>query len=432
MRLQGKEDQEKIRPGLEVSDNQDSQDERRCPDPERFREEFGFFRQNDGVYFDNAATSLTPDSVIDAMTGYLREYSANVGRSSHALAKRATLAYTEAKETVARFVGCDPKELVFNQNATHGINQVAGGLSWERGDRVLITLVNHHSNYIPWLRLRETKGVEVDVVRPEPSGEFLPEAFERALEKRPKLVALTHVSNVLGAETPVKTVSETAHAVDALVLVDGAQSVPHMPVDLSDLNVDFLSFSGHKMLGPTGVGVLYVDRDAQDALEPSVIGGGTIKDVWIDGYELKEGAERYEGGTPNIAEAVGLAQAVRILEAYGLEAAESRLAALTGYLVEGLGGFDGIEVYGPDRVHARKGIVSFNIKGVSPHRAASLYDQLGGIMVRSGHHCALPLVKYLLNRPQGTVRASLYFYNTKDEVDRFLKTTEKIIQLVKK
>ena len=432
MYLQGKKDEEEIRPGLKGPDSESPKDETRRPDPEQFRDAFVFFRRSDGIYFDNAATSLTPDGVIDAMTGYLREYSANVGRSAHALAKRATLAYSEARKTVARFVGCDSKEIVFTLNATHGINQVVNGLSWKGGDRVLITLVNHHSNYIPWLRLRETKGIEVDVVRPEPSGEFQQGTFEKALEKRPKLVALTHVSNVLGSTTPIKAVSETAHAAGSLVLVDGAQSVPHMPVDLSDLNVDFLSFSGHKMLGPTGVGVLYVKKSVQDALEPSVIGGGTIEDVWIDGYTLKKGPERYEGGTPNIAEVLGLAQAVRILEAFDLEAAGSGLAALTGYLVEGLKGFDGIEVHGPDRGHERKGIVSFNIKGVSPHRTASLYDQLGGIMVRSGHHCALPLAKYLLNRPRGTVRASLYFYNTKAEVDRFLSTTEKILQIVKK
>jgi cysteine desulfurase/selenocysteine lyase len=263
------------------------------------------------IYFDNAASSLTPEPVLEKMLEYYHQYRANIERGVHRLSQRASTEYEAARGKVASFINASHSdEIIMTKNTTEGINIVASGQEWHPGDRVITTVLEHHSNYIVWLRLREKYGVDVQVVRSDPQGFLSLDDFEKVIDEKTKLVALTHVSNVMGVVTPVKEISMIAHACGATVIVDGAQSVPHMGVDVQDLGCDFLAFSGHKMCGPTGSGVLYLKNGFEDKIEPLAISGGTVKDVGVDYYSLTKSPERFEAGTPAIAEAIGLGRAV--------------------------------------------------------------------------------------------------------------------------
>lgn len=379
------------------------------------------------IYLDNAASSLTPEPVLAKMLEYYRRYRANVERGVHRLSQKASVEYEEAHRKVARFIGAQSwRNIIFTRNTSEGINLVAQGIDWRRGDKIVTTMLEHHSNYIVWLRIGRRFGVDVEMVRPNEEGLFDLSDFEEVIDDKTRLIAVTRVSNVLGVIVPVEKIAEIGHEHGSLLLVDGAQSVPHMETDVKRMGCDFLAFSGHKMLGPTGIGVLYIGEAALEELEPLCIGGGTIRDVDIGHYELGESPERFEAGTPAIAEAIGLGAAVDYLEAVGMRAVENHDRRVSWAIREGLMELEGVEVYGPRSPELGLSVVSFNVEGLNPHEVALALDASANIMVRSGHHCALPLVKHLLNRPQGTVRASTYIYNTLEEAEKLVETVREI------
>lgn len=394
-------------------------------DQERIRSDFPILRTNI-IYLDSAATSLTPEPVVEKMLEFYHEYRANVVRGVHKLSQRASEEYNAARSKVASFLNAESdEEVVMTRNTTEGINIVANGLGWRRGDKIVTTLIEHHSNYIPWLRMRERCGVDVEVVRPNREGLFDPDDFEGVIDDKTRLVAMVHVSNVLGVITPVEEVAKIAHEHGALVLIDGAQSVPHMRVDVQKIGCDFLAFSGHKMCAPTGSGALYIRRELLDEVEPTYIGGGTIEDVGLDHYKLAASPRRYEAGTPAIAEAIGLGAATDYLRRIGMENVEAHDRGLIKMMYNRLMEILKVEVYGPDPRH-KVGVMSFNVGDLNPHDVALSLDVSSNIMVRSGFHCAIPLMRELLHRPKGTVRASTYIYNTEEEVEKFLSAVAEI------
>lgn len=378
----------------------------------------------DIIYMDSASTSLTPEPVLNAVLKYYREYNANVGRGVHRLSQITSQKYKDAHRKVADFIGANEEEVIFTKNTTEAINTVASGLKWKTGDKVVTTLLEHHSNFLPWLRLKSF-GVALDIVKPDKNGKFNVSDFEEMIDDKTRLVAVTHVSNVLGTITPIEEISAICKKKNALLLVDGAQSVPHIHVDVRKLGCNFLCFSGHKMLGPTGTGVLWMKEDLFDELEPLTFGGGMIEDVSFDDYELTNGYERFEGGTPNIAGVIGFGRAIDYLKKIGMDKIKDHEAKLTERLLEGLLKIRRVEVYGPLNFKERIGVVSFNIKDLNPHDVALMLDEASSIMVRSGHHCCMPLVKYL-GLKEGAVRVSLYLYNTEEEIDTFLETINEI------
>jgi cysteine desulfurase/selenocysteine lyase len=377
---------------------------------------------------DNAATSLIPEPVIASMNEYDRQYRANVGRGMHRLTRVATQRYQDAHDSISDFIGGKDGVTVFTKNTTEAVNMVAAGLDWQPGDRVVTTIVEHHSNLLPWLRLRQ-KGVDITVVYPGKDGVFEIEAFDEAINANTRLVAVSHVSNVLGTVQPIREIAAICKEHGAYFLVDGAQSVPHFPVDAQQIECDFLCFSGHKMLGPTGTGVLWM-RDTVDAvISPLIIGGGTVDDVTAEGYILTSGYQQFEGGTPNISGAIGLAQAAKYLENLGMDTICRHEQKLTERLLAGLAEIDHVKIHGPENLKNRIGVVSFTIDKIHPHEIAYLLDEKAAILVRSGDHCCIPLMKYL-GLENGTVRASLYLYNTLEEIDLLIETVEEIASMV--
>ncbi len=381
---------------------------------------------SDIIYFDNAASSLTAEPVLQKMLEFYHLYRANVERGVHRLSQKASDEYEDARSKISNFINGSETDVIIVKNATEGINLVANGLRWREGDKIVTTLIEHHSNLIVWLRLKQQFGVDVEIVKPRKEGLLDIVEFEKAIDNRTRLVALTHVSNVLGISTPVEEIANIAHDYGACLLVDGAQSVPHLKVDVQKMGCDYLVFSGHKMLGPTGVGVLYVRGDLLEETEPLCIGGGTIEDVGINHYKLASSPRRFEAGTPPIAEVIGLGAAVDYLQRVGMENVEDHERRLVERLYRGMSDVQGVEVYGPESVDQRIGIVSFNVGDINPHDVALALDVAANIMVRSGHHCAMPLMKELLHRPLGTVRASLYLYNTEEEVDTLVSTASEL------
>lgn len=379
---------------------------------------------NDIIYMDSASTSLTPEPVLNVVSKYYREYNANVGRGVHRLSQVASQKYKETRRKVADFIGANEEEVIFTKNTTEAINTVASGLKWKIGDKVVTTLLEHHSNFLPWLRLKSL-GVELDIVKPDKNGKFNVSDFKEVIDDKTRLVAVTHVSNVLGTITPIEEISAICEKKNALLLVDGAQSVPHIHVDVRNLGCNFLCFSGHKMLGPTGTGILWMKEDFFGRLEPLNFGGGMIDDVSLNGYELTKGYERFEGGTPNIAGVIGFGRAIDYLKKIGMDKIKDHEAKLTERLLEGLLEIKRVEIYGSLNSKERIGSVSFNIKDLNPHDVALMLDEASNIMVRSGHHCCMPLMKYF-GLKEGAVRVSFYLYNTEEEVDRFLETVKEI------
>ncbi|MFQ5999906.1 MAG: aminotransferase class V-fold PLP-dependent enzyme [Candidatus Bathyarchaeia archaeon] len=379
------------------------------------------------IYLDNAASSLTPEPVIQKMLEFYHEYRANVERGIHRLSQKASEEYEKAHAKVGDFINAESEnEIIMTRNATEAINLVANGLGWKKGDKIVTSLIEHHSNFIVWIRLKKRYGVDVEIVKPNKQGLFNIADFEKVIDDKTRLVAITHVSNVLGVITPVEEIAKIAHEHDAHIVIDGAQSVPHLKVDVRKIGCDCLAFSGHKMLGPTGVGVLYARNELLDNMEPLSIGGGTINDVGLNYYELAESPAKFEAGTPPIAEAIGLGAAVDYLERVQLENIEAYERELVKRMYRGLVDVPGVEVYGPEKPEQRTSIVSFNVGDLNPHDVALALDVSADIMVRSGHHCCLPLTKELLKRRQGTVRASLYLYNTKEEVEKLVSTVDEI------
>ncbi|HUV80401.1 MAG TPA: cysteine desulfurase [Candidatus Bathyarchaeia archaeon] len=391
---------------------------------ERIRADFPILE--DIIYMDSAATSLTPEPVLEAVLSYYREYNANVGRGVHRLSQVASQKYQNAHRKVAEFIGAKEGEVIFTKNTTEATNMVAYGLRWTKSDEIVTTLLEHHSNFLPWLRLKE-KGVSLKIVKPDKAGVFDLADFEHAIGARTRLVAVTQVSNVLGTISPIKEMAAICKENNTLFLVDGAQSVPHIPINVEELGCDFFAFSGHKMLGPTGTGVLWM-RDP-DGLEPTFFGGGMIETVSRDDYTLAGGYERFEAGTPHISGGIGLGRAVDYLNEVGMERIRVHEERLAKILLEGLRDIEKVQVYGSTNLSERIGVVSFTINGLHPHEIALMLDEASDILVRSGNHCCMPLMHYL-GLEDGTVRASLYLYNTEEEVDTFLELVEGIAKVV--
>jgi cysteine desulfurase/selenocysteine lyase len=390
-------------------------------DAEKIRRDFPIL--TDIIYFDNAATSFSPEPVVQAVVDFEHQYRANVGRGVHRLTQIASQRYWHAHEKVARFIGGKDGVTVFTKNTTEAINMVARGLSWTQGDRVVTTILEHHSNLLPWRNLAR-QGVTVDLIGITTDYSLDLSALENAVTHTTRLVAVTHASNVLGVITPIEEIAAICHDHGALLLVDGAQTVPHRPVDVVKLGCDFFAFSGHKMLGPTGTGVLWMK---EAVLEPTMLGGGMVETVTKDGYTAAEGYQKYEAGTPNISGGIGLGAAVDYLSEVGMEAIRQHEESLTSRMVEGLKNIGRVHVYAPEYAESRIGVVSFTIDGIHPHEVAQQLDEGSDIMVRSGHHCCQPLMDHL-GLAEGTVRASLALYNIEQEIDLLIAAIDEIVR----
>ena len=369
------------------------------------------------VYLDSAATSQKPTAVLDAMDAYYRETNANVHRGVYELAAEATARYEAGRDSVARLVGAPRDTVVFTKNASEAINLVAwawGARNLKPGDEVLVTEMEHHSDIVPWQIVAGMTGATVRFAPVTPGGELDMEGFADLLGERTRMVGVVHVSNVLGTINPVAEIARMAHEVGALVLVDGSQSVPHMPVDVPSLGCDIFAFTGHKMLGPTGIGVLVGTRELLEGMEPFLGGGEMISNVTTDGSTWAEIPWKFEAGTPPIAEAIGLGAAAEYLMNVGMQAVRAHEIDLTAHMLEALGAVEGITIYGPRDPAARGGAVSFSLPDLHPHDIAQLIDR-EGVCVRAGHHCAKPLMRVL--GVGATARASAYLYNSHEEID---------------
>jgi cysteine desulfurase/selenocysteine lyase len=372
------------------------------------------------VYLDSAASSQKPQQVLDAVNHYYQTSHANIHRGVYVLSEEATIAYEQAHERVAHFRPADWEEMIFTKNTTESLNLVAyaWGLQHLReGDEVVLTQLEHHSNMVPWQQIARRTGAVVRYIRIDAQGRLDMEHADSLIGRRTKMVSVAHVSNVLGTVNPVDALGQMAHAQGALLCVDGAQSIPHMAVDVRALDCDFFAFSGHKMLGPTGIGGLYGKRRLLEQMEPFLYGGGMISEVTFEGASWNDLPWKFEAGTPPIAQGIGLAAAVEYLEDLGMEAVQAHEHRLVHYALEQLRQAPDIEVYGPD-AEARGGVVSFNIQDLHPHDVASILDQCG-VAIRAGHHCAMPLMRVL--GVNGTCRASFYVYNTEDEINVLLE-----------
>jgi cysteine desulfurase/selenocysteine lyase len=370
------------------------------------------------TYLDSAASSQKPAAVIEAIQRYYQRSHANVHRSIHALGEEATELYEAARDAVRGFVGARGREeIVFTRGTTEGLNLVAQvvGRTLRPGDEILVTEMEHHSNLIPWQMLCRDRGTVLRAV-PVIQGAYLDmTAFDHLLSTRTRVVAVAHVSNVLGTINPLAAIADKAHAVGATVVVDGAQAAPHLPLDVTATGADFYAFSGHKMLGPTGIGVLYGRREVMERLEPAWGGGEMIKEVWIDHAQWNDLPWKFEPGTPPIAGAVGLHAAIDYLGKLGMERVQAHEQALTARCLDALARVPGVTIYGPLNPELKGAVVAFNVNELHPHDGAALLDQRG-IAVRAGHHCAQPLMKRL--GLVGTLRASFSVHTTAAEVDR--------------
>lgn len=381
------------------------------------------------VYLDSTATSQKPLAVIEAMDNYYRRSNANIHRGVHTLAEEATSMYEQARVKIARFINApSAHQIIYTRNTTESINLVA--YSWARanlkaGDLVVLTEMEHHSNLVPWQILEAERGIELDFIPVTEDGLLDLETYKVLLAREPKLISFTHMSNVLGTINPAAEIIRLAHKAGAVTLVDAAQSVPHLKVDVQTLDADFLAFSAHKMCGPTGIGILYGKMDLLEAMPPFLGGGDMIKEVKLRSYRPNTLPYKFEAGTPAIAEAVGFGAAVDYLSSLGMDAVATHEHEITEYALERLEEVPGVRVFGPG-AERKGGVAAFTLEGVHPHDVAQILDQ-DGIAVRAGHHCAQPLhEKFGL---PATSRASFYLYNTKEEVDLLINGIYKVKQL---
>lgn len=374
------------------------------------------------VYLDNAATSQKPQQVLDALNTYYQRDNANVHRGVHTLAERATAKYEMARQKVKTFINAkESAEVLFTRGTTTSLNWVAKGFgeaNVNEGDEIVISYMEHHSNIIPWQQLAKKQKATLRYIELTPTGELDLASAKKLITAKTKIVAIAHVSNVLGVVNPIAELTEIAHQVGAVMVVDGAQSVPHMAVDVQQLDVDFYAFSGHKMLAPTGIGVLYGKRSLLEKMEPIEFGGEMIDFVYLEDSTWKELPWKFEAGTPNIAGAIGLGAAIDYLTEVGMEDIHHYEQELVAYVLPKLQEIPGITIYGPTDPAKRTGVITFNLEGVHPHDLATAMD-MEGVAVRAGHHCAQPLMNYL--EVNSTARASFYFYNTKSDADTFIK-----------
>jgi cysteine desulfurase / selenocysteine lyase len=382
------------------------------------------------AYLDSGASSQKPRRVIACLEEYYERYNANVHRGVYKLSEEATFAFERARGKVAKFVGASsPKEIIFTRNTTEAINLVArawGDANVRAGDRILLSVMEHHSNLVPWQQLAQRSAARLDFIEIDGEGRLALEGLDTLLTEQTRIVALTHQSNVLGTINPVREIAARAHDVGALVLVDAAQSVPHMPVNVQELGVDFLAFSGHKMCGPTGIGALWGRRKILEAMPPFLGGGSMIKNVALHETTYADIPARFEAGTPAIGEAIALGEAVDFLGSIGMEKVYAHELHLLSCALERLSQVEGLRIYGPKTLEMRGAAVSFTLEGVHPHDVAAMLDG-EGIAVRAGHHCCQPL-HALLDIPAST-RASFYLYNIAEEVDRLAAGLEKTRRL---
>lgn len=395
-------------------------------DSEKVRSDFPIFSREVRpgvplVYLDSAATSQKPEPVIEVMNDYYRQYNANIHRGIHRLAEEATQAYETAREKVADFIQApSPEEIIFTRNATESINLVAqswGRKNFQPGDRILLTEMEHHSNLVPWQILADELSLELDFIPVTPDGYLEMDAFWKLLEREPRLVSINHMSNVLGTINPAEEIVKAARQAGAVTLIDAAQSVPHLAVDVSELGADFVVFSSHKMCGPSGIGVLYGRRRLLEDMPPFLGGGEMIKKVELRSYTPNELPHKFEAGTPAIAEAVGLGAAVDYLSSLGMEAVAAHEQELISHTLDRLEEVPDLRVFGPP-AQDKGGVASFTLEGIHPHDVSQILDH-HGVAVRAGHHCAQPLHdKFGI---PATARASFYIYNTFDDVDRLIE-----------
>lgn len=383
------------------------------------------------VYLDSAATSQKPKEVIDTLHGYYSHYNANIHRGIHKLSEEATVAYEEAHTKVGDFIHAKGmQEIVFTRNTTESLNLLAYSLTSDlkKGDEIVLTEMEHHSNIVPWQQLAKQRGLKVKYIGISDDGVLDMDDVSKKITKKTNIVSLTHVSNVLGTINPVKEIGKIAHEHDALVCVDGAQAVPHMGVDVGDLDVDFYAFSSHKMCGPTGVGVLWGREHLLEKMQPFLYGGDMIKDVTLKDSTFNDLPWKFEAGTPTIGPGIGLGRAVDFLSGIGMESIFAYDRELVSYAFEKLSEIDGLRILGPSSDVERGAVFSFVVDGVHSHDVATLLDT-EGIAVRSGHHCCMPLMKRL--GLTTTTRASFYLYNTKEDVDALVGGIERVKEVFK-
>lgn len=388
-------------------------------DVEAIRKDFPLL-ESGIAYLDSTSTTQRPQQVLDAMLGYFTRYNANVHRGIYRISMEASEQYEQTRRKVRDLINArSVKEIIYTRNLTEGVNLVAS--TWGRanvsaGDLIVLTIMEHHSNIVPWQILAEEKGARIEYVDIDDRGELRMEHFHTLLQQDPKIVAFAQVSNTLGTINPYREMTAAAKAAGATVLIDGAQGVPHIGIDVQETGCDFYAFSGHKMLGPTGIGILYGRRELLEAMPPYQGGGGQIRSVFLDHTDYAELPEKFEAGTPAIAEVIGLGAAVDYLQAIGFEAIHNHEEGLTDYAFEALGEVEGLRIFGPPTPR-QAGVLSLDLPGVHPHDVSTILDR-HDVCVRAGHHCAMPLM-HRLDVP-GTTRASFYLYTTRDEIDRLV------------
>lgn len=387
-----------------------------------YRKDFDILNSGDYVYFDNAATSQRPNQVLDAVTSFYKTANANPLRGLYDWSMAATDAYENARKKVAGFIGADStEEIIFTRNTTESLNLVAYSYGLDNvgeGDEIVITIMEHHSNMLPWQMVAKKNKAKLIYLEPDEEGVISRQEYESKITDKTKIVALGHVSNVMGVTNPVKEIAEYAHSKGAIVVVDGAQSAPHMKVDVKALGADFFAFSGHKMMAPMGIGVLYGRKELLENMQPFLTGGEMIEYVTREDATYAELPHKFEAGTVNAGDAVGLSAAIDYLEKVGFDAIREQEEKLTRRLMEGLSKMPYIKVYGSKDPSKHCGIVTFTMEGVHPHDMSSVLND-DHICIRAGHHCAQPLMQFI--GAGSTSRASVYFYNTEEEVDRFLE-----------
>ncbi len=393
-------------------------------DIDKIRKDFPMLQNNpDLIYFDSAATSLKPQCVIDAVVDFYTKHTSNVHRGDYAIAALNDRLYDDTRKSVAKLIHCDSNEVVYTHNVSHSLNQIAFGLKpkLKKGDTVLLTYAEHASNVLPWFKLQEEIGIQIEYIETDVQANITVDSFRKSMHEGVKVVSIAAVTNVLGSVQPIKEICEIAHSYGALVVVDGAQSVPHMSVDVKDLDVDFLGFSAHKMCGPGGVGILYGKKQLLDEMEPVFYGGDMNARFNKDGEMLlKDTPIKFEAGTPNIEGVIGCGAAIEYLLSIGMDNIHAYELELRAYAIKKLSQLENIEIYNPDNV---SGPIDFNAKGIFAQDAAGFLANKN-IAVRSGNHCA-KILHNIIGTDQ-TIRASLYFYNTKEEIDRFVDACKEI------
>ena len=378
------------------------------------------------AYLDSAATTQKPKVVIDAIKDYYENINANPHRGAYELSVLATEAYDEAREKVRKFINAEHfEEIIFTKNATEAFNLLAlsYGMNFiNEGDEIVISIAEHHSNLIPWQNVAKAKGAVLKYMYTDENGELTEEEVHSKITDKTKIVSITHVSNALGTINPVKEIAEYAHSKGAVVIVDGAQSVPHMKVDVRDINADFLVIAGHKLLAPMGIGALYGKRELLEKMPPVLLGGDMVEYVYEQETTYNVLPYKFEAGTQNVEAAVGLSKAIDYLNEIGMDNVEKIEKELRSYAIEEISKLEYVNIYGPKDIEKRGGVLSFEIKGVHPHDVASIFDTFG-VCIRAGNHCAQPLMRYMgIN---ATSRASIYLYNTKEDIDRLVEAIKK-------